>query len=128
MIVVLTKSDLDRGPCIGLTLWGENCPPVVSLSAKTGEGLEELEAAVAALFPQGEENWGELLTNARQAEAAGRALEAVGSALSALTAGIPADAVFSDVEAALDALGALTGRSVQEDVTDRIFSRFCVGK
>ena len=48
--------------------------------------------------------------------------------LSALTAGIPADAVFSDVEAALDALGALTGRSVQEDVTDRIFSRFCVGK
>ena len=31
-------------------------------------------------------------------------------------------------EAALDALGALTGRSVQEDVTDRIFSRFCVGK
>ena len=128
VIVVLTKSDLDRGPCIGLTLWGENCPPVVSLSAKTGEGLEELEAAVAALFPQGEENWGELLTNARQAEAAGRALEAVGSALSALTAGIPADAVFSDVEAALDALGALTGRSVQEDVTDRIFSRFCVGK
>ena len=128
VIVVLTKSDLDRGTCIGLTLWGENCPPVVSLSAKTGEGLEELEAAVAALFPQGEENWGELLTNARQAEAAGRALEAVGSALSALTAGMPADAVFSDVEAALDALGALTGRSVQEDVTDRIFSRFCVGK
>ena len=83
---------------------------------------------MAALFPQGEENWGELLTNARQAEAAGRALGAVESARSALAAGMPADAVFSDVEAALDALGALTGRSVREDVTDRIFSRFCVGK
>ena len=128
VIVVLTKADLPGRRDTGLPLKGENCPPAVSLSAKTGEGLEDLEAAVAALFPQGEENWGELLTNARQAEAAGRALEAVSSAGDALAAGMPADAVFSDVEAALDALGALTGRSVQEDVTDRIFSRFCVGK
>ena len=128
VIVVLTKADLDDGGEIEFSLEGENCPPVVSLSAKTGEGLEKLERTVGTLFPQREENWGELLTNARQAEAAGRALEAVSSAQSALTAGMPADAVFSDVEAALDALGALTGRSVQEDVTDRIFSRFCVGK
>ncbi|WP_294551491.1 tRNA uridine-5-carboxymethylaminomethyl(34) synthesis GTPase MnmE [uncultured Pseudoflavonifractor sp.] len=128
VIVVLTKSDLDGGEETDRSVKGEKGLPVVSLSAKTGAGLEKLEAAVAALFPQGEENWGELLTNARQAEAAGRALEAVSSARSALAAGMPADAIFSDVEAALDALGALTGRSVQEDVTDRIFSRFCVGK
>lgn len=128
VIVVLTKADLNNGEDTSPSLRGENCPPVVSLSARTGEGLKELEEVVAALFPQGEENWGELLTNARQAEAAGRALGAVESARSALAAGMPADAVFSDVEAALDALGALTGRSVREDVTDRIFSRFCVGK
>ena len=128
VIVVLTKSDLPGGEAPGLALEGEDCPPVVSLSARTGAGLEQLEQAVAGLFPQGEENRGELLTNARQAEAAGRALEAVASARAALAAGMPADAIFSDVEAALDALGALTGRSVQEDVTDRIFSRFCVGK
>ena len=128
VIVVLTKSDLPGGEAPGLALEGEDCPPVVSLSARTGAGLEQLEQAVAGLFPQGEENWGELLTNARQAEAAGRALEAVASARAALAAGMPADAIFSDVEAALDALGALTGRSVQEDVMDRIFSRFCVGK
>ena len=128
VIVVLTKSDLPGGEVPEQLLKGGDCPPVVSLSAKTGAGLEQLEQAVAGLFPQGEENWGELLTNARQAEAAGRALEAVASARAALAAGMPADAIFSDVEAALDALGALTGRSVQEDVTDRIFSRFCVGK
>ena len=128
VIVVLTKADLNNGEGTSPSPRGENCPPVVSLSARTGEGLKELEKVVAALFPQGEENWGELLTNARQAEAAGRALGAVESARSALAAGMPADAVFSDVEAALDALGALTGRSVREDVTDRIFSRFCVGK
>ena len=88
-IVVLTKADLDSGGEIEFSLEGENCPPVVSLSAKTGEGLEKLERTVGTLFPQREENWGELLTNARQAEAAGRALEAVSSAQSALTAGMP---------------------------------------
>ena len=38
------------------------------------------------------------------------------------------DAVLTDVEAALERLGELTGRAVREDVVDRIFSRFCVGK
>ena len=42
--------------------------------------------------------------------------------------GLTADAVLSDVEAALAALGEVTGRSVTEDVTRRIFERFCVGK
>ena len=46
----------------------------------------------------------------------------------ALLGGMPADAVLSDVEAAMAALGELTGRSVCEDVTSRIFERFCVGK
>ena len=46
----------------------------------------------------------------------------------ALGAGMPPDAVVADVEEALSALGELTGRTVREDVTARIFARFCVGK
>ena len=46
----------------------------------------------------------------------------------ALEAGVTPDALLTDVEEALQALGELTGQSVREDVTDRIFSRFCVGK
>ena len=46
----------------------------------------------------------------------------------ALSAGLPPDAVVADVEEALSALGGLTGRAVSEDVTARIFARFCVGK
>ena len=71
---------------------------------------------------------GELLTNARQAEAVRRAADALGAALDALRAGLTPDAVLTEAEAALGALAELTGRSVKDDVTDRIFSRFCVGK
>ena len=70
----------------------------------------------------------ELLTNQRQAEAAGRALESVRRAGEALDLGVTPDALLTDVEEALSALGELTGQSVRDDVTDRIFQRFCVGK
>ena len=49
-------------------------------------------------------------------------------ASAALSAGMSPDAVLTDVEEALSALGELTGRMVREDVTGRIFERFCVGK
>ena len=101
----------------------------VELSSKTGEGLDSLAQAVAELFPRDAgSGYGELLTNARQAQAAQRALEGVRRAKEALALGVTPDALLTDVEEALAALGELTGQSVSEDVTARIFQRFCVGK
>ncbi len=101
----------------------------VSLSAVTGEGMEELEQAVAALFPPGTpEEAGSLLTDQRQEEAAGRALAAVHRALEALEGGFTPDAVLTDAEEALEAIGELTGRTAKDEIVSRIFSRFCVGK
>ena len=101
----------------------------MSLSSVTGEGLEDLEKAVTALFPAGEPGEaGSLLTDQRQEDAARRALEAVRRALEALESGLTPDAVLTDGEAALDALGELTGRTAREEIVERIFSRFCVGK
>ena len=101
----------------------------VSLSAVTGKGMDRLEQAVAAIFPQDTEaQAGAMLTNARQAEAAARARAAVERGAEALRSGLSPDAVVADVEDALSALGELTGRTVREDVTARIFERFCVGK
>ena len=71
---------------------------------------------------------GELLTNARQAEAVTRALSAVSTAREALNLGMTPDVVLTDAEAALDALGELSGKSIREDLVSTIFSRFCVGK
>ena len=127
-ILVRSKRDLAGEHADELEALSQGAP-TVSLSARTGEGLEELGQAVAALFHQGsEDKAGELITNARQAEAAGRALNCVVRANQALSDGVTPDALLTDVEEALEALGELTGQSVREDVTDRIFSKFCVGK
>ena len=127
-VLVRSKGDLAGENADDLAALAEGAP-LVSLSAKTGEGLDELGRAVEELFPKGtEDKAGELITNARQAEAASRALDCVVRAGQALTDGVTPDALLTDVEEALEALGELTGQSVREDVTDRIFSKFCVGK
>ena len=101
---------------------------VVELSAKTRMGLDGLCAAIARLFPAVPAPAGEILTHIRQAEAAQRALAALDAAVSALDGGLTPDAVLTEAEGALSALGELTGRTVREDVVDRIFERYCVGK
>ena len=83
---------------------------------------------IPAPAPEPETPAGEILTNARQAEAMNRALGSLESALRAMDEGLTPDAVLTEAEYALDALSELTGRSVKADVTERIFSRFCVGK
>ena len=104
-------------------------PGEIEISAKLGAGLDRLAQAVETLFPQSPEaTGGDLLTNARQAQAVERARAAVERARAALGAGVTPDALLTDVEEALSALGELTGKTVREDVTDRIFERFCVGK
>jgi len=125
-IIIENKIDL---PC-ALT-WTDDLDlaPAMPISALTGKGLDDLAELVADTFPQTQgADSGELLTNARQAEAARRALESVDRAQTALHAGVTPDALLTDAEEALAALGELTGKTVRDDVTDRIFSRFCVGK
>ena len=122
-VAVVNKGDLPRRLVL------EELPfPAVEISAREGSGLGELEAAVAALFPRGMAPAGQVLTNPRQAEAVERALQAIEGAERAMEAGLTPDAALTDVEAALNALGELTGRTLREDLVERIFSRFCVGK
>lgn len=54
--------------------------------------------------------------------------KSVDSAVQSLRAGMTPDAVLVDLESAMDALGEVTGRTMREDITNRIFERFCVGK
>ncbi|MCD7821837.1 MAG: hypothetical protein LUG64_06480 [Clostridiales bacterium] len=124
VLVLVNKADLPRK----IDLSELNGYEFLSVSAKTQAGLPELEHRVGQLFARNSAPNGELLTNARQAEAVGRAAKSLQGVQSALDAGMPPDAVLADVEDALAALGQVTGRQVSEDVTDRIFSRFCVGK
>ena len=126
-ILVWTKGDLPAAPC-PVERYEEIGCPAVTVSARTGY-LDELCNEISCAFPQ--DLWGgygEILTNVRQEEAAHRAREAVRRAREALRSGVTPDALLTDVEEALSALGELTGQSVREEVTDRIFAKFCVGK
>ena len=123
-ICLLNKSDL---PPV-LTAADLPFPWICPVSAKDGSGLDALGERVAALFPAGDTQGGALLTNARQMEAARRARGDLVRAQEGLRLGTPPDLLLSDVEEALGALGELTGASVREDITARIFQRFCVGK
>ena len=102
---------------------------MVTLSALTGDGIDQLELAIGRLFPHDPGlRPGALLTNARQAQAAAQARDCLTRAQLALQAGLSPDAVLTDVEDALQYLGQLTGRVVRDDITSQIFQRFCVGK
>ena len=125
-IAVVNKSDLQQ--VVTADALADKFSIVCVLSAKQQTGLEELEAAVAELFPTPDAPVGEILTNARHADAVGRALESLRAAKDAMLMGITPDAVLTEAEEAMAALGELTGKTIREDVTNRIFSRFCVGK
>lgn len=122
-VVAVSKSDLGK-----IAVLPETTLPVVELSSMTGEGLEKLTEVIKTLFPMPDAPAGEILTNARQAEAVDRALAALTAAYDALLQGCTPDIVLTETEGAMSALGELSGKTVREDVTNRIFERFCVGK
>ncbi len=100
----------------------------VQLSSVARDGLGPLEDAVKELYPLGSENRGTLLTNPRQADAVTRALHALQRAKAAYNSGLTPDAILTDAEDAISALGELSGKNLREDLVHAIFSRFCVGK
>ena len=101
---------------------------VIPICAQTGEGLDQLADAVDSMFAGSSPCDGTILTNARQFDAIRRAYEAMLRSMQGLKLGLTPDAVLTDVEEAMEAMGEVTGATVREDITARIFERFCVGK
>ena len=123
-IALINKSDL------GSQVDPSDLPfmAVISVCAKTGQGLDQLADMVDAMFEGQAPCDGSILTNARQYDACRRAYEAMLRCLQGLQLGQTPDAVLLDAEDAMEAMGEVTGATVREDITNRIFERFCVGK
>jgi tRNA modification GTPase len=102
---------------------------VVGTSALTGEGLAELREALAGLVrnPAGESEAG-LLTTLRHFEAVRGALASLSAARDAVPARVPHEMLLLDLYGALRALDGLTGETTPDDILNRIFSTFCIGK
>ena len=101
---------------------------IIHVCTRTGDGLDQLADVVDMLFENEIPCDGSILTNARQFDACRRAYEAMLRSLQGLQLGLTPDAVLTDVEEAMEAMGEVTGATVREDITSRIFERFCVGK
>ena len=101
---------------------------VVEICTKTGDGLEQFADVVETLFDSDLPCDGSILTNTRQYDAIRRANAAMERSLKGLRQGLTPDMVLIDVEQAMEAMGEVTGATVREDITARIFERFCVGK
>lgn len=123
-IALINKSDL------GAAVAPSDLPfvYVIPICAKTGEGLQQLSDVVEQMFEGTTPCDGSVLTNPRQFDAIRRAYEAILRAMQGLKLGLTPDAVLTDVEDAMNAMGEVTGATVREDITARIFERFCVGK
>ena len=93
-------------------------------------GLEALTQTVEQMYGLGRLDADDtpMLTNVRHMDAVRRALAQVQEAQATLGAGLGADMTFIDLEGALDALGEVPGLTVGEEIVDRIFHAFCVGK
>ncbi len=130
VIVVVNKAD--RLQCIEHSLLQSMWPssPMVSTSTLTGEGLPELEETLAELVLVGKtlHSASILVTSARHQEALRRAAEYLRTSLIPLEQGLPLDFVSIDLRAAYDALGEVTGETASDDLLDRIFHEFCIGK
>ena len=126
VIVILNKSDITNPPTDKMF----EGFVTISLSAKTGAGLDELSSAIEKMFKLGEirAKDNNAITNLRHKEALGAAYNSISAAITALDNNIPYDMVSIDLTDCASHLGEITGKTVSDEIVDKIFSRFCLGK
>jgi tRNA modification GTPase len=117
-LIVYNKSDTFTGDKNG-----------VVVSAKTGDGIENLKTALyEKAFSQGIDRNAELIVEERHLNALKKAEEYLSASLVGIEDGVPLDIVSEDVKSVWDALGEITGKTATEEIIDEIFAKFCVGK
>lgn len=123
-IVVICKNDLECK--VGVDdIKNHFNVDAYSISAKTGSGMEEVKTKIADIISPDTES--PVITNIRHIEALNKALSALVNAVSNFEF-LDAECLATDIRNTLIHLGSITGREVDDEVIDRIFSRFCVGK
>ena len=132
LLPVINKSDLpqrlEEESLMGLLR--EGTPPAIRISAKYGDGIDRLTAALRdlVLATPAEESSEVMIAHLHHKTALEKAASGLVRARDGLTGGLPAEFVALEVREALDALGEITGRTTPEEVLDRIFANFCIGK
>lgn len=126
-IVLLNKIDLDGGFDFDENFEGIE---VIHTSIKNNEGIEDLENKIIEMFNDGyiEANNDNIITNIRHRDIINKAIKSLESSLHDMEAGVPIDCFEVDLRNAWEILGEITGETVDDDVLNKIFSDFCIGK
>lgn len=127
-MILLNKSDLNS-KITQKDLENINCTNIYNISAKTGEGINEVRTAIKDMFFKGEISTNNvIITNTRHKEALLRAYECIESAINTLNYTFAIDLASIDIRNAWTFLGEITGDSLEENIIDKIFKDFCLGK
>lgn len=128
-VILLNKQDL------GSVVKKENIPfqekkKILPFSAKTGEGLNELEEYLNQLFKMDSVSYNDeiYITNMRQKQAFIDTLESLTNLMQCIEDGMPEDLYSIDLQNAYESLGKIIGETVEDDIADKIFKDFCMGK
>lgn len=128
-IILVNKSDMDTVINID-ELKKDSNRDVILFSAKNGEGVDQLEEEIRNMFYSGKVTYNDqvYITNARHKEALENALESLKQVKNSVDAGMPEDFYSIDLMDAYTDLGLIIGESVEDDLVNEIFSKFCMGK
>lgn len=128
---IINKIDLQphTESASAVTAEGTEDKYTIRLSAKTGEGIRTLVAALARSVDATAAYRGEaIVTNQRHYHALCEALTALDAALDGLQHGLTSELLSEDIRAAINHLGEITGEITSDDILQNIFSKFCIGK
>lgn len=128
-VILLNKSDLDTVTDAD-SISKITDSKVISVSAKDNTGLDELSEAIVKLFASGEIDYNDevYVSGERNKEALEETLESLKLVKKSINEGLPEDFYTIDLMNAYEQLGKITGESVEDDLVNEIFSKFCMGK
>lgn len=133
-IVVVNKTDMSEHTDIAalserLGISAENFVMTAAPHGREPVGIGALENKISELFMSGNISKDDVfISNDRQKNSLIKAQNIIKRMLSSLNAGLPSDLLFVDLEDVISALGEITGVTVQDEIIDTVFDRFCVGK
>ena len=128
LITILNKCDCVSAGFVA-ALRGELSGEVLAISARTGEGIDEVVSALAQIAEKMTAEAGDtVVTSARHYEALINARWALGRALEGMAGGLPSDLLSEEIRQVIYYLGTITGEITTDEILGQIFSKFCIGK
>ncbi len=129
VIVIINKHDLPMNVDIEYIKKTFYNKPVLYVSVKTNEGVSSIKEEITNFVYKGKVSVKDIyVTNIRHKKALNDAIESIENGITTIKNGYPIDMASIDIKDAYLKLGEITGKTVSEDIIDRIFTNFCIGK